>query len=196
MCIFSLRAEKISPVLINNSYVALLIQIKQPPAILQKVSDENEYSGHETRMPGTPLIGHANAWLVQLSGKTINKDYINLFQILCNYNLTSHRFLHQPILSLIYPLHAARAYLRQVHVLSNNGWMTENRQLVNHFLEYRWPRYPFEIKFEIMKLLSKHIITIHDLIIDEQLDRILAQCSLNTVIACTGKFIILNKLFN
>lgn len=187
MYIFSLRAEKISPVLINHSYVALLIQIKQPPAILQKVSDEIKSSGHETRVPGTPLLGHANAWLVRLSGKTINTDDINLFKILCDYNLTPHRF---------YPLHATKAYLRQVHVLSNDGWMTENRQLVNHFLEYRWPRYPFEIKFEMMKLLSKHIITIHDLIIDEQLDQILAQCSINTIIACTGKFMILNKLVN
>ena len=34
---------------------------------------------------------------------------------------------------------------------------------------------------------GKLVITVHDLIIDEEVDKILARCSINTLIACTGK---------
>ena len=88
----NLRAEKISPIRISRRCFSLLIQIKQPPVILQKVSEQSANSGHEKRLPGTPLIGHANAWLVYLSGQNVNKDYIRLFQILNYYNLTPKIF--------------------------------------------------------------------------------------------------------
>lgn len=187
----NLRAEKISPIRISRRCFSLLIQIKQPPVILQKVSEQSANSGHEKRLPGTPLIGHANAWLVYLSGQNVNKDYIRLFQILNYYNLTPKRFFRQNILKLMNDSMKQDnyTYFRHVDFLSNDQWMKENRQLVDHFLNNRWPRYPFEIKFEIMKLLSKHILTIHNLIIDDQFDLILAKCSLNIVINCAEKIV-------
>ena len=186
-CIPRLKGEKISPVLINNSYVGLLIELKRPPSILYTYSHNSADAEYATRMPGTPLIGRANAWLFQLAGKKMADDYIKLFQILRHYNLTPQRFFEHHVVRLVYPLEAARGSLRHVQVLSNDLWIKDNRERVNHFLEHRWPQYPFETKFEIMKLLSKHVITINDLIIDEQLDQILARCSLNTFIACSGK---------
>jgi hypothetical protein len=161
--------------------------LKRAPIILHTSSNNLVDATTETRLPGTPLIGRANAWLFQLTTNRIADDYRNLFQILHRYNLSSQRFFKQYILRLIYPLDAARENLRHVEVLSNDQWVQENRDRVDHFLNNRWPLYPFETKFELMKLLSKHIITINDLIIDEQLDRILAQCSVNTFIACSGK---------
>ncbi len=138
-------------------------------------------------MPGTPLIGRANAWLFQLDSSNAADDYAKLFRTLRYYNLSPRRFVEHYISHFIYPLKAARECLRHVQVLSNDEWVKENRERVDYFLQSRWPQYPFETKFELMKLLSKHIITINDLIIDEQLDRILAQCSVNTFIACSGK---------
>ncbi|CAF4723521.1 unnamed protein product [Rotaria sp. Silwood1] len=185
----ALKGEKISPVLINDSIVGLLIEVKQPPLILHSYSNPLSSEVYDTRMPGTPLIGHANAWLFRLAGQKLADDYIKLFQLLRRYNLTPRRFFEQHILRMIQSLRSAREYLRHVQLLSNEQWINENREIVSRFLDYRWPQYPFETKYEIMKLLSKHIITIHDLIIDEQLDKILAKCSLNTFIACTDKIV-------
>jgi hypothetical protein len=187
-----LKGEKISPVLINGSNVNLLVELKRPPVILHTYSHNLEDGKYDIRMPGTPLIGRANAWLFQLTGNKVADDYIKLFQILRPYDLSPQRFFEYHILHLIYPLQAARESLRHVQVLSNDKWVKDNRERVDYFLKYRWPQYPFETKFEMMKLLSKHVITINDLIIDEQLDKILAQCSLHTFIACTGKSIIFN----
>jgi hypothetical protein len=78
-----LEGEKISPVVINDSHVGLLIELKQPPFILHTYSHNLVDAEYETSMPGTPLIGRTNAWLFQLAGKTIANDYINLFRILC-----------------------------------------------------------------------------------------------------------------
>jgi hypothetical protein len=161
--------------------------LKRAPIILHTYDNDRIDDPIETRLPGTPLIGRANAWLFQLSNNRIADDYKDLFRILRHYNLSLQRFFEHHIIRLIYPLKAARENLRHVQVLSNDRWVKENRDRVDHFLNDRWPQYPFETKFEMMKLLSKHIITINDLIIDEQLDRILAQCSLNTFIACSGK---------
>ncbi|CAF4380893.1 unnamed protein product [Rotaria sp. Silwood2] len=38
-----------------------------------------------------------------------------------------------------------------------------------------------------MKLISKHIVTVHDLIVDEQAEHILQLCSINTLVALTDK---------
>ncbi|CAF1163510.1 unnamed protein product [Rotaria sordida] len=184
-----LKGEKISPVLINDSIVGLLVEVKQPPLILHSYSNPLSSEVYDTHMPGTPLIGHANAWLFRLAGQKFADDYIKLFQFLRRFNLTPRRFFEHHILHMIKSLRNAREYLRHVQLLSNEQWIKENCEIVSRFLDYRWPQYPFETKYEIMKLLSKHIITIHDLIIDEQLDKILAQCSLNTFIACTDKIV-------
>jgi hypothetical protein len=64
----------------------------------------------------------------------------------------------------------------------------KNQVKVNDFLVRRWPSYPFETKFEIMKLISKHTITVYDLIVDEQAEHILKMCTINTLIALTGKY--------
>ena len=189
--ISSLKGEKISPVLINNSNVALLIQLKRPPVILHSYSNDLVDGDQKTRLPGTPLIGRANAWLFQLTGQQVTNNYVQLFQSLRCYNLTPRRFSEYHILRLIHPLEKAKECLHHVRVLSNNKWITDNQQLVDHFLAHRWLRYPFERKFEMMKLLSKHIITVNDLIMDEQLDQMLSQCSLSALIACTGNTIIL-----
>ncbi len=178
--------------MINHSTVGLLVELKRPPVIFHTHSHDLDNAEYNTRLPGISPIGRANAWLFQLAGKKVEDDYTKLFQILRRYNLLSRQFFENHKLDLIYPLEAAKERLRHVQMLSNDEWVKENREIIDHFLNYRWPQYPFETKFEIMKLLSKHIITIHDLIIDEQLDKILARCSLNTFIACTGKSIIYN----
>ncbi|UJR07128.1 hypothetical protein I4U23_011416 [Adineta vaga] len=185
----ALKGEKISPILINDSSVSLLIELKRPPVIIHSYSNNQNDEKIDLRMPGTPLIGHANAWVFQLNSQKFTDDYSRLFHILRLHNLSSRRFIERNIWYLIYPIRTAREYLRHVQILSNNEWIKDNREIVNRFLNNRWPQYPFETKFELMKLLSKHIITIHDLIIDENLDKILAQCSLNTFIACVNKII-------
>jgi hypothetical protein len=74
-------------------------------------------------------------------------------------------------------------------LISNEDWVKENQDKVDDFFNRRWPSYPFETKFEIMKLISKHIITVNDLIVDEQAENILKLCTTNTLIALTGKYI-------
>jgi hypothetical protein len=81
--------------------------------------------------------------------------------------------------------------LKSIRLLSNETWVRQHQDIVDNFRRCRWPSYPFETKFEIMKLISKHIITFHDLIVDEKAETILEQCSINTLIACTGTY---NKL--
>ncbi|CAF1664186.1 unnamed protein product, partial [Adineta ricciae] len=183
------RGEKISPVLINNSSVYLLVELKRPPVIIQTYSDAQTNEKIDVRMPGTPLIGHANAWVFQLNSSRIVYEYGKLLNILCCHNLSPRQFAQRNALYCIFPIQKARENLRHVQILSNIDWVNENRRIVDRFLHDRWPRYPFEIKFELMKLISKHIITIHDLIVDESLDKILEQCSLDTFIACVNKII-------
>ncbi|CAF4083207.1 unnamed protein product [Adineta steineri] len=185
----ALKGEKISPVLINNSSVGLLMEVKRPPLILHSYSSSPGSEVYKTRMPGTPSIGRANAWLFRLSGHKIADDYRHLFHLLCRYNLAPKCFLGQHILRSIHSLQHARECLRHVEMLSSDQWIKENHEIVSHFLDHRWPQYPFETKYEIMKLLSKHVITINDLIVDEQFDNILAKCSLNTLIACSDKIV-------
>lgn len=76
-----------------------------------------------------------------------------------------------------------------VHLVSNEEWVQQNQAKVKDFFERRWPSYPFETKFEIMKLISKHIITVNDLIVDEQAEDILKLCSTNTLVALTGNYL-------
>jgi hypothetical protein len=148
------------------------------------------YDAHdETRLPGTPLIGHANVWLFKLSSNNLQRDYEKLFHILYRYNLTQRQFSGYNIIHLIRTKQAARKNLLSVKLISNDEWVKENQVQVNDFFNRRWPSYPFETKFEIMKLISKNIITVNDLIVDEQAEDILKLCTINTLIAVTGKCI-------
>ncbi len=189
---FSLKGDKISPVLVGNGSIFLLIELKRPPIILQTVSSRLKKGPIETRLPGTPAIGHANGWIFKLNYTNPNV-YTQLFKILRRYNLSPKQFSGRNIIDLIHPVSAAKKCLKSVNVLSNDVWVRQNQDIVDNFRYHRWPAYPFETKFEIMKLVSKHIITFHDLIVDEKAENILEQCSVNTLVACTGIF---NKLIS
>ena len=193
---FSLKAKKITPVLINQNEVYLLIELRRPPIILetQDISFMGYDTTNETRLPGTPLIGHANAWLFKLSSHNPSDDYQKLFNILHRYNLSHRKFSGFNIIHLIRTIEAARKNLESVQLISNDEWVKQNQDKVDDFFKRRWPSYPFETKFEIMKLISKHIITVNDLIVDEQAEDILKLCTINTLIALTGKYIKLVSL--
>ena len=168
--------------------VFLLVEIRKPPMIIETLHISSPFGDDttETRLPGTPLIGHANVWLFRLSSRTSPNDCSRLFDILSRQNLTSRRFSGENIVALIGTPAAAQRYLDSIQLLSNDLWVTQNQEQIDDFLNRRWPRYPFEAKFEIMKLISNHIITAHDLVVDETAELILSQCSVNTLIACTG----------
>ncbi len=151
----------------------------------QNVSHPLFDNNDETRLPGTALIGHANAWLLKLSSSNGNNEYERLFCTLRRYNLTQNKFSEANIIHLISTPDAARRNLESIQLLSNDQWVEQNKPKVDAFRQRRWPSYPFETKFEIMKLISKHIITVNDLIVDEKAESILQQCSINTLVACT-----------
>jgi hypothetical protein len=172
-------------VVIENRGIYLLIEVKRPPIILQKVNYSLEDDTDETRLPGTPSIGHANGWVFTLDYPNLNL-YVSLFKVLRRYNLTPREFNERNIIDLINLKVTEKRRLKSVRLLSNHTWIHQNQNIVNDFRLRRWPSYPFETKFEIMKLISKHIITFHDLIVDEKAETILKQCSIHTLIACTG----------
>jgi hypothetical protein len=144
---------------------------------------------NETRLPGTLLIGHSNAWLFKLSSKNLRSDYMTLFRILHRYNLSPRQFSGENIIHLMSSTQAIRKNFVSVQLISNEDWVKQNEDKVNDFFNRRWPSYPFETKFEIMKLISKHIITVNDLIVDEQAEDILKLCTINTLVALTGNCI-------
>ncbi|CAF4753912.1 unnamed protein product [Rotaria sp. Silwood1] len=186
-----LKARKITPVLINHNEVFLLIEIKRPPIILE-IRNQNHPKcdgSNENRLPGYGLIGHANAWIFKLSSLNLRDDYVKLFKVLRRYNLSPRQFSEFNIMQLIKTVEAARKNLESVSLISNDEWIEQNQANVNNFLNCRWPSYPFETKFEIMKLISKHIITVNDLIVDEHAEHILKICTINTLIALTDKIV-------
>ncbi|CAF3432324.1 unnamed protein product [Rotaria sp. Silwood1] len=186
-----LKARKITPVLINHNEVFLLIEIKRPPIILE-IRNQNHPKcdgSNENRLPGYGLIGHANAWIFKLSSLNLRDDYVKLFKVLRRYNLSPRQFSEFNIMQLIRTVEAARKNLESVSLISNDEWIEQNQVNVNNFLNCRWPSYPFETKFEIMKLISKHIITVNDLIVDEHAEHILKICTINTLIALTDKIV-------
>lgn len=153
--------------------------------ILQTIRRKSHNGADETRLPGTPAIGHANAWIFKLDYTNLT-GYTRLFKILRHYNLSPKQFSERSIIHLIHPASILEKRLKSIRLLSNDLWVRQNQHKVDDFRYRRWPSYPFETKFEIMKLISKHIITFHDLIVDEKVETILEQCSINTLIACTG----------
>ncbi|CAF3656841.1 unnamed protein product [Rotaria sordida] len=186
-----LKSKKITPVLINQKEVFLLVELKRPPIILEirNTSHSMHNNSDESRLPGFGPIGHANAWLFKLSSQNLRSDYMKLFEILRRQNLSPRQFSESNIIHLIGTTEAARKNLDSVLLISNDEWIEQNQVKVNDFLNHRWPSYPFETKFEIMKLISKHIITVNDLIVDEQAEHILKMCTISTLIALTDKIV-------
>ena len=184
----SLKGKKITPVLINQSYIYLLLEVKRPPIILEvQTIDIGRYNASdELRLPGNVLIGHANAWLFKLSAEDLHSDYMNLFRILHRHNLSARQFSGDMIVHLMSSVEAMRSNFRSMQLISNHEWIELNKEKVNEFFTHRWPAYPYETKFEIMKLISKHVITVNDLIVDEQAEEILKLCTTNTLVALTG----------
>jgi len=187
--ISSLKGHKISPVLVNDKDICFLMQVKQPPTILHKISYDMSDDIDETRLPGNPLIGLANGWVFRLNDSNLS-SYVSLFRTLRHYNLTLRQFSDHNIIDLIRVRATADNRVISLHFLSNDIWVRQNQEIVNKFRSERWPSYPFETKFELKKLISKHIITYHDLIVDDQLETILRQCSINTLTSCTGTYIL------
>ncbi|UJR19685.1 hypothetical protein I4U23_022819 [Adineta vaga] len=188
--IFSLKGDKISPVLTEkdtstlskiNSTLYILIEVKRPPMIIH-VEKSGVGSGQlfsrETRLPGNPYMGHANAWLFQLDPS--QNLYCRLFEVLRRYSLCRQPLSENNIVHFINPQQKTQRL----------KYVQQHRTSIQNFLNNRWPNYSFETKFELMKLISKHIITVHDLVVDEHLlDKILAKCSLKTFTACIDKII-------
>ncbi len=172
----------------EQSEVFLLLQVKRPPNISKTESIEQPSFQYDTqtRLPGNMLIGHANAWLIRLDSKNLNHTYRQLFEILHRHNLTEGRFSSNSIIPLIGTLDTAHKNLDSIQLLSNDDWVQQNKNKVEDFLNRRWSSYGFEQKFEIMKLIAKHIITVNDLVVDERAETILKECSTSTLIACTG----------
>ena len=197
---FSLKARKISPVLINQN-IFLLVELKRPPNIFETRNANCMFgdASEENRVPGTRLMGYANTWIFRLSPENSPDKYISLCYLLRRYNLLTRQFSENKIKSLTRSKEDIRKTLESVLLLSNDEWVKQNQNKVDDFLQNRWASYPFETKFEIMKLISKHIISVNDLIIDEHAECILKVCTINTLIAITGKsreFVFTNaKLF-
>ncbi|CAF2105210.1 unnamed protein product [Rotaria magnacalcarata] len=186
-----LKSRKISPVLINQDEVFLLLELKRPPIILQAHTTSNMFGDEsdEKRLPGWGLVGYANAWLFKLLLSNQHDEYLKLFETLRRYNLSPRQFSEDNIMHLIERTENARKNLESIPLISNDEWVKENQTKVDDFFNRRWPSYPFETKFEIMKLISKRIITVNDLIVDEQAENLLKLCSINTLIALTDKIV-------
>ncbi|CAM2712695.1 unnamed protein product [Rotaria socialis] len=184
-----LTARKISPVLINQDEVFLLIELKRPPVILltHTISRESAEESDERRLPGWGPVGYANTWLFKVSINDQQDEYEKLFEILHRYNLSSRQFFQKDIINLTETMEDARKNLESIPLIFNDDWVKENQAKVDDFFKLRWSPYPFETKFEIMKLISKRMITVYDLITDQQAENILKLCSINTLIALTDE---------
>ncbi|CAF1676730.1 unnamed protein product [Rotaria magnacalcarata] len=184
-----LTARKISPVLINQGEVFLLIELKRPPVILltHTISRMLGEESDEKRLPGWGPIGYANTWLFKVSINDQHDEYVKLFEILHRCNLSSRQFSQNDIINLTERMEDAQNNLESIPLIFNDDWVKENQAKVDDFFKLRWSPYPFETKFEIMKLISKRMITVYDLIIDQQAENILKLCSINTLIALTDE---------
>lgn len=140
------------------------------------------------RLPGSHFMGHANVWLFRLASINENSNYSKLFQILQEHHLAAREYESKLIAELEKSNQRRLNDLDSIKVLSNDAWIRQNTAKVDEFRQRRWPLYPFETKFEIMKLISKHVFTVHDLIVDEQMNNILQQCSTKTFVACASKW--------
>jgi hypothetical protein len=195
----SLKGNKITPVLTHglpssNLYLSdesidpsiyFLCEIRRPPCISYVIPSNDDTPDSEIRLPGPTLIGRANAWVFQIPPKL--KIYEQLADLLHRYHLCEGQFQASNIVHLLQSSNRNSERLIHVDILSMNEWNEKHREAIFRFCSHRWPLFPFETKFEIMKLISKHIITINDLILDERLEFVLSKMTQNTLIACIGK---------
>ncbi|CAF3263115.1 unnamed protein product [Rotaria sp. Silwood2] len=180
---------RITSVLINENEVFLLMEINRPPIILEikDAGSSISESPDEKRLPGFGFIGHANVWLFKLASNDGDNNTRKLFQLLRDDNLWSGNLSESDIICSLTNIESVKKNLEPIKLISNDKWIRENQAKVDNFFNHRWSLYPFETKFEIMKLISKHIVTVHDLIVDEQAEHILQLCSINTLVALTDK---------
>ena len=161
---------------------SILCEIRRPPCIScirTRIASSNCIED-EIRLAGSPLIGRANAWLFGIGPEP--KTYADFASILIQHQLCAKGW--EVSLSATDP---CVERLIDIDLLLMKEWREKYRVIIERFLVKRWPSFPFETKFEIMKLISKYIITIHDLIVDERLEFILSKMSANTLAACVGK---------
>lgn len=160
----------------------ILCEIRRPPCIScvrTRISNSNRIED-EIRLSGSSLIGRANAWLIRIGPEPkIHADFASL--------LVQHRLCAKGWkVSSAIDQYAERLTVH-IDLLLMKEWREKYRVIIDRFLFKRWPSFPFETKFEIMKLISKYIITIYDLIVDERLEFILGKMSAKTLVACVGK---------
>jgi len=165
--------------------VHFLCEIRRPPFISHVTKPGDETSDSGIRMPGSTLLGRANAYIFRFQPDL--KVYEQFGEILVKYRLCEKHFQARNIVDLLRTSDENASILTHIDLLSLEDWNEKHRDDIDRFRSQRWPLFPFEIKFEVMKLISKHIITIHDLILDDRLVFVLSQITLDTFIACIGK---------
>ncbi|CAF2744395.1 unnamed protein product [Rotaria sp. Silwood2] len=161
----------------------------RPPTILETTGNDSSIpeSSEEKRLPGFELIGHANVWLFKLAPDEADDNIKKLFDLLHDNNLSPGNLFKSDIIRSIKNIDFAKKNFEPMTLISNDKWILENQAKIDKFFNHQWSLYPFETKFEVMKLISKHIITVHDLIVDEQVEHILQLCSIDTLVALTDK---------
>ncbi|CAF3858814.1 unnamed protein product, partial [Rotaria magnacalcarata] len=196
-----LKGNKFVPVLIhglsssnlissNNSIdssVYILCEIRRAPCISFVQRARGDGSHDEIRLPGSTLIGRANAWLLRIGSDP--KIYHTFANLLDRYHLSAKSCLASNMVPLLTSVLQHSQQFIHINLLLMKEWHEKNRLAIERFSYQRWPYFPFQTKFEIMKLISKHIITINDLILDERLESILCKMSSDTLAACVDKII-------
>ncbi|CAM4955855.1 unnamed protein product [Rotaria socialis] len=196
-----LKGNKFVPVLIhglsssnlissNNSIdssVYILCEIRRAPFISYVQRARADSSHNEIRLPGSTLLGRANAWLLRIGSDP--KIYQTFANLLDRHRLSAKHCQASNMVPLLTSVLQHSQQFIHINLLLMKEWQEKNRLAIARFSSQRWPYFPFQTKFEIMKLISKHIITVNDLILDERLEFILRKMSSNTLAACVDKII-------
>jgi hypothetical protein len=179
-----LSSNTIAPI---DPTASILCEIHRPPWIscIRTRKTQSGYTEDEIRLPGSPLIGQANVWLLKIGSEP--KIYEDLASLITQYHLCSKDWQMSNTVPLLTSIHQHAQQTIHIDLLIMKEWREKNLSAIERFVSQQWPFFPFETKFEIMKLISKHIITINDLILDERLQFILGKMSFNTLAACIGK---------
>ena len=193
---FSLKRHKISIAIINQPFdhaeeqnqIYVLMEVRRPPIILEITETEVLDQSNKTkiRYPGTPIIGNADAWLFQLDQNNSEDNYRQLFAMLHRLNLSdmSHGNFNLQRLQ-----QGQRNDAINILLVPHDAWIERNQDRVLHFLKNQWQSYSFETKFELMKLIARRLMTVHDLVTDQRLEIILRQISIKLFMACIGKLL-------
>ncbi|UJR11158.1 hypothetical protein I4U23_015339 [Adineta vaga] len=173
--------------------IFFLCEIRRAPYISYVKQTVDGTDNLEIRLPGLILVGRANAWLFRIKSEaSIYKEFVDLLH---KYRLCEKHIQGSNIIHLLKSANDDSQRLTHIDTLSMNEWNQKHREAIIEFKLNRWPSFPFETKFELMKLISKHIITINDLILDERLESILSKMSQNTLIVCVDKIIEFSHLW-